>query len=114
MQVPLEIAFHNLDHSDWVEQEVRRQLEKLEKKYSRITAARVRIEQRAKSSQQSIPPVVRLELSIPDYRDVVVSQEPEDLQRRFQSPSIHNAINDAFQTAARQLLDIKTERQKVR
>jgi ribosome-associated translation inhibitor RaiA len=114
MQVPLEIAFHNVAHSDWAEREIRKHVDKLEKKFRRITACRVRVDQRARSANDTIPPVVHIELSIPGHRDVVVSQEPEDLQQRFQSPDIHNAINEAFRIAERQLLDIKTQRQRQR
>ena len=114
MQVPLEIGFHNVEPSDWAEQEIRRHVEKLERKFNRITACRVRIDQRAKASNDTIPPVVHIEVSIPGHRDVVVSQEPEDLQQRFQSPDIHNAINEAFRIAERQLLDIKAQMQRQR
>ncbi len=110
MQVPLEIAFHNIEHSDWAEQEVRARVADLEKLYDRLTSCRIRIDQRANNSNGTIPPVVRIEMGIPGGKDLVVSHEPDHLQRKFQRPDLHNAINEAFRVAERRLLDLKERR----
>jgi cold shock CspA family protein len=44
---------------------------------------------------------------MPGSKDIVVAPEPDRLQRKFQSPDLHNAINDAFRVAKKQLLDWK-------
>lgn len=112
MQVPLEISFHNLDSSEWVEREIRARVDDLERIYSRLTSCRVHIAQRAKSRRPgSIPPVVRIELGIPGRRDLAVTHEPEHLQRKFQSPDIRNAINEAFRIAERRLRELKERRE---
>jgi cold shock CspA family protein len=111
MQVPLEIAFHNIDHSDWAEQEVRARVADLEKLYDRLTSCRIRIDQRATNANGTIPPVVRIEMGIPGGKDLVVSHEPDHLQRKFQRPDLHNAINEAFRVAERRLLDLKEQRE---
>jgi hypothetical protein len=49
MQVPLEIAFHNMDSSDWAEQEIRTRVAELERIFDRLVSCRVRIDQRNKS-----------------------------------------------------------------
>ena len=110
MQVPLEIAFHNLDSSDWAEQEIRARVADLERMYERLNSCRVRVDQRARNSAGTIPPVVHIELGIPGGKDIVVSHEPEHLQRKFQRPDLHNAINEAFRIAERRLLDVKEQR----
>jgi ribosome-associated translation inhibitor RaiA/cold shock CspA family protein len=107
MQVPLEIAFHNVDHSDWAEDEIRSHVARLEDIYKRLTSCRVRVDQRADNAQHSIPPVVRIEISLPGRKDIVVAHEPERLQRKFQRPDLHNAINEAFRIAERQLSEYK-------
>ena len=56
LQVPLEIAFHNIDSSEWAEQEVRARVTDLEKLYGRLVSCRVRIDQRAKDRTGAIPP----------------------------------------------------------
>ncbi len=107
MQVPLEIAFHNVEHSDWAEGEIRNHVARLEDIYKRVTSCRVRVDQRASNAQQTIPPVVRIEIGLPGHKDIVVAHEPERLQRKFQRPDLHNAINEAFRIAERQLSEFK-------
>jgi cold shock CspA family protein len=47
--------------------------------------------------------VVRIEISLPGRPDIVVAHEPDRLLRKFQSPDLHNAINEAFRIATRSL-----------
>jgi cold shock CspA family protein len=53
---------------------------------------------------------VRVELGIPGRKEIVVAHEPERLQRKFQRPDLHNAINEAFRIATQQLSALKEER----
>src|SRR5262245_66216579 len=92
LQVPLEIAFHNLERSEWAEQEIRERVAELERIYGRLVSCRVRIDQRAKDLTGAIPPVVHIELGIPGRRDLVVSHEPDHLLRRYKRPHLRNAI----------------------
>jgi cold shock CspA family protein/ribosome-associated translation inhibitor RaiA len=110
LQVPLEIAFHNTESSEWAEQEIRVRVADLEKLYGRLISCRVRIDQRAKDLSGAIPPVVHIELGIPGHSDIVVSHEPDHLLRKYQRPDLRNAINEAFRIAERQLLDLKQQR----
>jgi cold shock CspA family protein/ribosome-associated translation inhibitor RaiA len=110
LQVPLEIAFHNIESSAWAEQEIRARVADLEKLYDRLTSCRVRIDQRAKDRSGTIPPVVHIELGIPGRSDLVVSHEPDHLLRKYRHPDLHKAINEAFRIAARQLVDLKGQR----
>ncbi len=107
MQVPLEITFHNMESLDWAEQEIRARVDDLESIYDRLTSCRVRVDQRATNSNDTIPPVVRIEIGIPGRKDLVVAHEPDRLQLRFQRPDLHNAINEAFRIAERQLSEYK-------
>ena len=107
MQVPLEITFHNMESSDWAEQEIRARVDDLESIYDRLTSCRVRVDQRATNSNDTIPPVVRIEIGIPGRKDLVVAHEPDRLQLKFQRPDLHNAINEAFRIAERQLSEYK-------
>ena len=110
LQVPLEIAFHNIESSAWAEQEIRARVADLQKLYDRLTSFRVRIDQRAKDRSGTIPPVVHIELGIPGRSDLVVSHEPDHLPRKYRHPDLHKAINEAFRIAARQLVDLKGQR----
>jgi ribosome-associated translation inhibitor RaiA/cold shock CspA family protein len=107
MQIPLEIAFHNIEKSDWAEAAIRDHVARLEEIYDRLTTCRVRVDQRANNSHGTIPPVVRIEISLPGHKDIVVAHEPDHLQRKFQTPDLQNAINEAFRIAERQLSEYK-------
>ena len=107
MQVPLEVSFHNMEGSDWAEQEIRARVADLESIYDRLVSCRVRVDQRATNVNDSIPPVVRIEMGIPGRKDLVVAHEPDRLQQRYQRPDLHNAINEAFRIAERQLREYK-------
>jgi cold shock CspA family protein/ribosome-associated translation inhibitor RaiA len=109
MQIPLEIAFHNIDKSDWAENVIREHVRRLDGIYGRLTC-RVRVERRANNSTHSIPPVVRIEMSIPGTKDLVVAHEPDHLQRKFQQPDLHAAIAEAFRIAERRLAQFKDRR----
>jgi ribosome-associated translation inhibitor RaiA/cold shock CspA family protein len=110
LQVPLEIAFHNIESSDWAEQEIRARVAELEKVYDRLVSCRVRIDQRNKDLSGAIPPVVHIELGVPGHPDLVVSHQPEHLQRKYQHPDLRKAIHEAFRVAERQLLALKAKR----
>jgi len=55
MQIPIEIAFHNLAKSDWAENEIRDHVSRLEGIYDRLTTCRVRVDQRASNANNSLP-----------------------------------------------------------
>ena len=109
MQAPIEIAFHNIEKADWAEDAIRDHVARLEQMFDRLTTCRVRVDQRANNSNNTIPPVVRIELSVPGHRDIVVAHEPDRLQRKFQAPDLRNAINEAFRIAERQLTQYKDQ-----
>ena len=107
LQVPLEIAFHNIESSPRAEEEIRARVSELERLYDRLVSCRVRIDQRAKDRSGTIPPVVHIELGIAGRGDVAVSHEPDHLLRKYQHPDLHKAISEAFRIAERRLLDVK-------
>jgi ribosome-associated translation inhibitor RaiA/cold shock CspA family protein len=109
MQAPIEIAFHNIEKADWAEDAIRDHVARLEQMFDRLTTCRVRVDQRANNANNTIPPVVRIELSVPGHRDIVVAHEPDHLQRKFQAPDLHNAINEAFRIAERRLGQFKDQ-----
>ncbi len=109
MEVPVQIAFHKVEPSPWIEEEIRSRIDRLAAKYQRIISTRVTVDRRAANVEGNIPPVVRIEVGLPGRSPVVVAYEPERLQRKFQNPDMRNAINDAFDIADRQLGQIKDE-----
>jgi cold shock CspA family protein/ribosome-associated translation inhibitor RaiA len=109
MQVPLEIAFQNVDVQEWAENDIRERVADLERIYDRIVSCRVRVQQRATNRRSSIPPVVHIDIGLPGQNDIVVSQEPERLLQKFQHPDLHNAIHEAFRVAEQRLISVKEQ-----
>jgi ribosome-associated translation inhibitor RaiA/cold shock CspA family protein len=107
MQIPLEIAFHNLTAPDGTEASIREHVARLERIYGHLTTCRVRVDQKNQNPSGTIPPVVHIDISVPSHKDIVVAHEPGHLQRRFQEPDLHNAINEAFRIAERRLSKYK-------
>ncbi|HET9717082.1 MAG TPA: HPF/RaiA family ribosome-associated protein [Pseudolabrys sp.] len=107
MQVPLEIAFRNMESSEAAEDAIRDHVDRLERIYGRMTACRVRVDQRNQNANETIPPVVHIEISVPGHKDIVVAHESDHLQRKFQAPDLRNAINEAFRIAERRLSKYK-------
>ena len=44
MQAPIEIAFHNIEKSDWAEDAIRDHVARLAQVFDRLTACRVRVD----------------------------------------------------------------------
>ena len=109
MQIQPEIAFHNCEKVDWAEDQILDHIERLEEIYDRLITCRVRVDQTNDNTNHTIPPVVRIEISVPGHKDIVVAHEPEHLQRKFQAPDLHNAINEAFRIAERRLSQFKEQ-----
>jgi ribosomal subunit interface protein len=109
MQVPLEIAFQNVDVQEWAENDIRERVADLERIYDRIVSCRVRVQQRATNRRSSAPPVVHIDIGLPGQNDIVVSQEPERLLQKFQHPDLHNAIHEAFRVAEQRLISVKEQ-----
>jgi len=107
MQIPVDIAFHNLPSSAAAEGAIRDHIGRLERIYKRMTTCRVRVDQRNQNQSETIPPVVRIEISVPGHKDIVVSHEPGYLQHKFQTPDLYNAINEAFRIAELRLSKYK-------
>ncbi len=107
MQIAPEVSFHNIEGSDAAEAMIRDHIGRLEDIYDRIMTCRVRVDQRNQNSSGTIPPVVRIEISLPGHKDIVVAHEPSHLQKKFQAPDLRNAINEAFRIAERRLSKYK-------
>lgn len=99
MQIPLQIAFHNVDHSDAVEARIREKMAKLEQIHSRITSCRVVVEatRRVATNNKALQFSVHLDITLPGG-EIVVRREPTDAKE-----DIYVALREAFQAAQRQL-----------
>lgn len=101
MQLPLQIAFRNLDRSPTVEASVREHAERLDTYHDRITSCRVVIEKRHKHHRHGNQYHVRVDVTIPGA-ELVASREPDEHHRYA---DVRVAIRDAFDSMRRQLED---------
>jgi ribosome-associated translation inhibitor RaiA len=107
MQVPLQVAFDGVQHSDAVEARIREEVEKLEQFNDKIVSARVVVTKPQRRHHKGDTFQVRIRLAVPDAPEIAVSREPavdgahED---------VYVTIRDAFKAARRQLQDTSEKR----
>jgi len=94
MQIPVQITFRDIPHSDAVESEIHKKVEKLEAIYPRIISCRVVLESEQRHHHQGKLYGVRIDLSVPGSELVATRQRHEDM---------YVALRDAFDAIKRQL-----------
>jgi len=108
MQIPLEIAFNNLEPSEGLRARVEDEAAKLERFYPRLTHCRVVVEAPHRHQHKGKLYAVRIHLSLPGQADIEVNRAPGAKQSHQDA---YVAIRDAFQAARRQLQDLARQRQ---
>jgi ribosomal subunit interface protein len=103
MQIPLQVTFHGIDHSDAVETRIREKVAKLEQLYDRVTSCRVVIESHHKNTSnlhhKGEPFHIRIDLTVPGT-ELVVKRDPKDSHVH---EDVYVALRDAFGAMERQL-----------
>ena len=106
MQLPVQITFRNMGHSDAVEARVRERAEKLDRFSDNIMSCRVVVEAPHKHQHKGGIYVVHIDLTLPN-KEVTVSRAP-GLNHAHED--VYVAIRDAFDAAQRQLEDHERRR----
>lgn len=99
MDVPLELAFHNMEPSDSIEQKVRERVDRLHRYFARINSVRVAVEVPHRSQKHALTYHVRIQVGVPD-KELVVSRDPGDRGAHY-DPML--AVRDAFEAMEKQL-----------
>ena len=99
MQVPLEITFRGVEHSDAVETRIREKAAKLEHFCDHIIGCKVAVEAEHHHQHQGNLYHIRIDLNVPN-KHIVVSREHHDKQAH---EDVYVALRDAFDAAKRQL-----------
>lgn len=102
MDRPLDIAFHNMEPSELMEEHIRRHVEKLEKRHPRLIGCRVSVERLHTQHRTGNLIEVHIILSLPG-KDLAVSREPHHAKDRFAHPDGYVSIREAFRAAEKQL-----------
>lgn len=108
MQLPLQITFRQIPHSDAIEAKIREKAARLDRFAEHIMACRVVIEAPHRRHHQGTLYQVRIDLTLPGG-ELVVNREP---RLNHAHEDVYVAIRDAFDAAARQLEDY-VRRQRV-
>ena len=98
MQIPIQISFRDISHSDFIKKRIYEKVEKLKKYTDRITFCRVTVEAPHRHHNKGKLYHVCIDLSLPGEK-IVVARDPNDQSHE----DIYIAIRDAFEAARRQL-----------
>jgi ribosome-associated translation inhibitor RaiA len=109
MQVPLQIAFDGIQHSDAVEARIREEVEKLEQFSGRIVSASVVVARPQHRHHKGGIFHIKIHLVVPDAPDIAVSREPA---ADGAHEDVYVTIRDAFKAARRQLQDVARKREE--
>lgn len=101
MQVPLEITFHDMEPSGFVEGEIRRRVAKLERFAADIVSCRVTVDAPHKHHRHGRLYRVTVDIRMPGS-EIVVNRDPA---ADHTHEDVYVAIRDAFRAARRRLQD---------
>ncbi len=99
MEIPVQINFHDVDHSDAVEARIREKVEKLEQYSDRIIGCRVTVEAPHKHHHKGKLYTVKIDLTLPGGEIVVAHDNHDDHAHE----DVYVAIRDSFEAMRRQL-----------
>jgi cold shock CspA family protein/ribosome-associated translation inhibitor RaiA len=103
MQVPVEITFRDVPPTEAVRTLVEEQAKRLDRFCENLTSCRVAIEHPQRHQRSGNPYRVRIELTLPPRKDLVVVQEPQDNEMHR---GLRAVVRRAFRTMERQLKDM--------
>jgi ribosomal subunit interface protein len=106
MQVPLQISYHDMPHSDALDARIREKVGKLEQLYPHITSCRVTVDENDRHRQRGKHFCVRIDIRVPQHEIAINRDHDED---------VYVALRDAFSAAARKIEDIaRLQRREVK
>ena len=101
MKRPLQIAFKNMDSSQFVEALIRERVERLQRFHPNIIGARVVVEVPHRSAEGVKTPVgIRVEIDVPGHKAIVAKGEQD---RREMKGDTWAIVSRVFETIERQL-----------
>ncbi|MEY3282389.1 MAG: HPF/RaiA family ribosome-associated protein [Acidobacteriota bacterium] len=119
MNIPLQITFRNMNHSEAVDAYIREEVAKLEEFFDQIIGCHVVVEIPHQHHDRGNPFHIRINLEVPGS-DLVVNHQPnlhghgvdvgeerhfKELELEGRQKDAYVAMSDAFKTARRQLQD---------
>ncbi len=108
MQLPLQITFRDIPHSDFIEADVRQKAAKLDQFYDKIMSCHVTVESPHNHHHQGNLYHVSIDLTVPG-NELVINRLPRDHQAY---ENAYVAIRDAFDAAKRKLQNFSRKQHK--
>ena len=108
MQVPLQVTFENVEHSDAIEARISDDWKKLEPLSGGIMSARVVVGRPQHRHHKGDSYQVRIHLTVAGSADIVINRDPDVTDAH---DDVYVTIRDAFKAARRQLQDLASKRQ---
>ena len=103
MRVPPTISYRGVDKTPALERLIAEKIAKLEKAYQQISSCRIAIEKVHDHPNSGSPYRVRLDIMVPEDREIVVDKSPDQAK---QYPPLEAIIRDSFDAAFRQLKEL--------
>ncbi len=106
MRVPPEISYRGVDKTSALETLIDEKIGKLEQFYTQISSCHVAIEKVHDHPEHGSPYRVRLDITVPEDREVVVDKSPDQGK---QNQPLEALIREAFDVANRQLKELNEQ-----
>ncbi|MEM8505383.1 MAG: HPF/RaiA family ribosome-associated protein [Cyanobacteria bacterium P01_D01_bin.1] len=106
MRVPPEISYRGVNKTEALENLVSEKIARLEKFYREISSCHLSIEKVHDHPESGSPYRVRLDITVPEDREVVVDKSP-DTGKQYEP--LDAIIRDAFDIADRQLKELNEQ-----
>jgi cold shock CspA family protein/ribosome-associated translation inhibitor RaiA len=105
MEVPLEISYRGVDKSEFIDEIVRKQVDKLEKMCTYMVSCRVVIEKRQKFQKVGNPFRVRIAVRVPPGHELVASRDSTEGDLHDKLPTTIRSGFDAMRRQLQELMD---------
>lgn len=106
MRVPPEISYRGVNKTEALETLVAEKIARLEKFYREISSCHLSIEKVHDHPESGSPYRVRLDITVPEDREIVVDKSPD---QGVQYKPLEAIIRDAFDIADRQLKELNEQ-----
>ena len=111
MQIPLQINFRHMEHSDALETKIREKAQKLEQFAEHIMSCRVTVDLEHKHHHQGNLFGVKIDITLPET-EIIADRHPD---KHHAHEDVYVALRDAFDAARRQLEDyVRKQRGKIK
>ena len=107
MQVPLQITFRNMESSEAVETDVRKRVDKMNRRHAEIISCRVVVEAPLQHHRKGGLFKVRIDITCPEAK-LEINREPSSEHHAHED--VYVALRDAFNAADRKLEEYRCRR----